>query len=147
MVRHAPPTFSDHYSNSMNYILIGQYSRRQLTFSMDILKAFSGVLHAYENLTSPVRHFWGIPIIPHESFVLESFSMGLSWEFSDTATFSHQASLPRREIFPTESPVGPGLDGSAQFHTEMSTLPARNICPHLSSRLLSGLLMGRICCG
>jgi hypothetical protein len=90
----------------MIYILIGQYSLRQLTFSMDILKAFSGVLHAYENLTSPVRHFWGIPIIPHESSVLESFSMSLSWEFSDTATFSHQASLPRREIFPSWSWTG-----------------------------------------
>jgi hypothetical protein len=108
MVRHAPPTFSDHYSNSMIYILIRQYSRRQLTFSMDILNAFSGVLHAYENLTSPVRHFWGIPIIPHERSVLESFNMGLSWEFSDTATFPHQTSLPRRETFPSWSWTGWG---------------------------------------
>jgi hypothetical protein len=84
----------------MVYPLIRKYSHRHLTFSKDILKAFSGVLHACENLISPVRHFWGIPILPQENLVLESFNLGLSWDFSEIVIL---ARLSRREGFPSWS--------------------------------------------
>jgi Heterokaryon incompatibility protein (HET) len=55
-VRSPPPMFSDSYFHSMIWSLIEYYSRRRLTFSKDILDAFSGVLHAYENLNDRVRN-------------------------------------------------------------------------------------------
>jgi hypothetical protein len=43
---------------------ISEYSGRQLSHSNDRLNAFKGVLEAYERLEHPVRHHWGVPILP-----------------------------------------------------------------------------------
>jgi hypothetical protein len=105
MVPKAPPMFGDESSSSKNMIhrLIQQYSHRRLTFSNDILNAFSGVLHAYGNLDVPVRNLWGIPILLNDSSVLKSFNIGLSWEFSNSTGFSLKS---RREAFPSWSWTG-----------------------------------------
>lgn len=103
MVRQAPSTFSNHYSPSTIYLLIRQYSQRQLSFSNDVLNAFSGVLHAYDNLSLPVRNLWGIPILSQETSVLESFNIGMSWNFSSTKA---PTSLNRRGDFPSWSWTG-----------------------------------------
>ncbi|KAN0108859.1 HET domain containing protein [Hyaloscypha variabilis] len=102
MVRPAPPTFQQ-YSTKAIYHLIREYSSRQLSFSKDVLNAFSGVLHAYETLPSPVKNLWGVPIVPTERFVLESLNMGLSWEFAATKALP---SVNRRRDFPSWSWTG-----------------------------------------
>jgi hypothetical protein len=98
---HEPPIFNN--SKGVIHYLIRQYSHRRLSFSKDVLHAFSGVLHAYENLNSPVKHLWGIPIVADENRVLETLYLGLSWEFSKIKAGSCPS---RRKDFPSWSWTG-----------------------------------------
>jgi hypothetical protein len=77
-----PSLWSRQCSDWAIFDLIEKYSSHQLTFTGDILNAFLGVFHAAENLLSPVRHHWGIPILSTERGALESFIFGLSWIFT-----------------------------------------------------------------
>lgn len=64
------------------YSHISDYSRRQLSHDSDRLKAFLGILEAFETGHHRVRHHWGIPILPASqvsSKPLKSFIFGLSW--------------------------------------------------------------------
>ncbi|PMD49679.1 HET-domain-containing protein [Hyaloscypha bicolor E] len=82
--------------------LIEKYSSRQLTFTGDILNAFLGVLRAAENLPSPVRHHWGIPILSPERGALGSFIFGLLWTFTQWKP----QKMRRRDDFPSWSWLG-----------------------------------------
>ncbi|KAH7395445.1 heterokaryon incompatibility protein-domain-containing protein, partial [Cadophora sp. MPI-SDFR-AT-0126] len=76
------------------YIHIARYSARNLSHDEDRLKAFLGILEAFETGHHGVRHHWGIPILPDRDqdskystkFSLMSFVFGLMWghKFRDT---------------------------------------------------------------
>jgi hypothetical protein len=70
--------------------LVKVYSRRQLSFEMDVLRAFSGVLKSVEADFGP--SVWGVP--SHE------FTRGMTWAHTE-----HHLSL-RRDGFPSWSWVG-----------------------------------------
>lgn len=45
---------------------VGQYVRKDLTHYDDRLRAFSGILRAFENAEPPTYNLWGMPILPME---------------------------------------------------------------------------------
>jgi hypothetical protein len=64
---------------------IEAYSQRNLTYESDILNGFLGVFKVYSKLNPPLRHLWGIPILPRDMTglaVCESFLAGLCWTSS-----------------------------------------------------------------
>ncbi|KAL5323673.1 hypothetical protein ACEPPN_008213 [Leptodophora sp. 'Broadleaf-Isolate-01'] len=71
------------------YVHIARYSLRSLSWDTDRLKAFLGILGAFEMGGYGVRHHWGIPILPcpciesgselAKKFSKTSFVLGLMW--------------------------------------------------------------------
>ena len=67
------------------YIQIARYTGRNLSHDSDRLKAFLGILEAFESGKHGVRHHWGIPILPFpdsgspKKFSMLSFVFGLLW--------------------------------------------------------------------
>ncbi|PVH77437.1 HET-domain-containing protein [Cadophora sp. DSE1049] len=64
------------------YIHIARYSNRNLSHDEDRLKAFLGILEAFQGSLYRVRHHWGVPILHFEhasEFSLTSFVFGLMW--------------------------------------------------------------------
>jgi hypothetical protein len=58
------------------------YSQRKLTYESDILNGFLGIFKAYSKINPPLRHLWGIPILPRDlsgHALRESFLAGLCW--------------------------------------------------------------------
>lgn len=67
------------------YIQIARYTGRNLSHDSDRLKAFLGILEAFESGQHGVRHHWGVPILPDpdsgypKKFSVISFIFGLLW--------------------------------------------------------------------
>ena len=71
--------------------LINLYSGRMLTYEHDVINAFLGVFRAFEAGKYPVKHYWGVPVLPPvirkpDNFVetvsrkfREGFHIGLCW--------------------------------------------------------------------
>jgi len=95
---------------------IEEYSNRILTRPSDVLEAFSGIFRTYEELSPPVRRFWGIPILPLDGTGLprvESFMAGLCWDAG--------LSSSRRHGFP--SWCWSGWFGGMKFNTSAGQMP------------------------
>ncbi|KAI1780913.1 heterokaryon incompatibility protein-domain-containing protein [Hypoxylon cercidicola] len=82
---HEPQSLLDH---------ITEYTRRQLSYEVDSLDAFKGVLASYEtDKRSPIRHLWGIPV------------QGESGPFFSLLWY-HKSVATRRSGFPSWSWAG-----------------------------------------
>jgi hypothetical protein len=71
------------------YDRIGSYSWKILSYSEDILNAFSGIFDAFNrSATDYTHHFWGIPILTYQGYAIQtsldsavcSILYGLSWK-------------------------------------------------------------------
>jgi hypothetical protein len=85
------------------YKLIEEYSRRELSFPTDILRAFAGLCNSFEHLKPPVYHHWGVPLLLESSSYFSSFLRGLLWTCGDA---SDQKESRRPGGFPSWSWVG-----------------------------------------
>lgn len=59
---------------------IEEYTRRHLTYPSDSLRAFLGVLRAFEKLRPPARHLWGVPFVFGEDGRVRQLAQGLLWK-------------------------------------------------------------------
>lgn len=73
---------------------INEYSRRSLTFPSDSLRAFLGVLKAYERLKPPVMHVWGVPLLLDPTGHIQNPGQGLLWKGNPTCSLSRIQGLP-----------------------------------------------------
>jgi hypothetical protein len=98
-----------------------EYSKRELTYPSDALNAFLGVLRAFEKQESPVRHYWGVPILRTLSSpasepvsALQGFLRGLCWSSSEATT-------TRRSHFPSWSWTGWDCSGRGVIYHSAGT--------------------------
>lgn len=59
---------------------IEEYTRRHLTYPADSLRAFLGVLRAFEKLTPPAEHLWGVPFVFGSDGKPRQPAQGLLWK-------------------------------------------------------------------
>lgn len=59
---------------------IEEYTRRRLTYPADSLRAFLGVLRAFEKLSPPAEHLWGVPFIFGADGKPRQPAQGLLWK-------------------------------------------------------------------
>lgn len=78
---------------------IEEYTRRHLTYPSDSLPAFLGVLRAFEKLSPPARHLWGVPFVFGEDGRVRQIAQGLLWK-------SQSCSLQRIRGIPSWSWAG-----------------------------------------
>lgn len=100
-VKPALDSWIDDQSGSQIYHLINQYNTRTLSFRSDILNAFSGTFRAFQGLESPVQNHCGVPLLREPTGLLDSFLVGLRWEWHGEFSLSS-----RREGFPSWSWTG-----------------------------------------
>lgn len=73
---------------------INEYSRRTLTYPSDMLKAFLGVLRAYERLKPPVKHIWGVPFLLDSGGSVGQPGDGLLWRTNRQCSLRRISGLP-----------------------------------------------------
>jgi hypothetical protein len=61
------------------YEHISVFALRELSFPSDILRALTGMFHAYQSLDPPILQIWGIPFENRNMNLPESFLYGLGW--------------------------------------------------------------------
>lgn len=66
-------------STSGIFFHINEYSRRDLTYPSDSLKASLGVFRAYEKLRPPAMHIWGVPFLLSSDGNVGQPGHGLLW--------------------------------------------------------------------
>lgn len=81
-----------------------EYTQRDLTYPSDTINGFTGVLNAFRRLKNPVRHHWGVPILPpraenqlsRNNGSTTGFVLGLCWAHSriDGLKSNRQAEFP-----------------------------------------------------
>lgn len=98
---------------------IEEYTRRHLTYPADSLRAFLGVLRAFEKLNPPAEHLWGVPFVfggdgkprqPVQGLLWKSQSRGLrriagipSWSWAGWDGWAAQQQQQRgQELFEPE---------------------------------------------
>lgn len=59
---------------------IDEYTRRHLTYPTDSLRAFLGILRAFEKLWPPARHLWGVPFVFGADGRVQQLAQGLLWK-------------------------------------------------------------------
>lgn len=59
---------------------IEEYTRRRLTYPSDSLRAFLGVLRAFEKLRPPAEHLWGVPFVFGTDGRVRQLAQGLLWK-------------------------------------------------------------------
>lgn len=64
------------------YMNIAEYTRRKLSFSSDIINAFSGTFRAFQRTKNAVYSHWGIPLLLEPYGRFNSFIFGLKWKFT-----------------------------------------------------------------
>ncbi|CAG8978759.1 hypothetical protein HYALB_00012744 [Hymenoscyphus albidus] len=102
------PQWSSNIPTTAIFSLVSEYSKRNLSFPVDALNAFEGILSAFNSRETSVKAHWGIPILPndnanHPNFQgsrIASLLLGLSWYHQDNAL------VHRREGFPSWSWTG-----------------------------------------
>jgi len=85
----------------MIYDLIESYTERVLTYDVDILNAFDGILGEFEQQTPPIRSYWGIPLPFDTSGYLNGLLIGLCWRHD-----IQDEKVNRRSGFPSYSWAG-----------------------------------------
>lgn len=88
---------------------IEEYTRRRLTYPTDSLRAFLGVLRAFEKLRPPAEHLWGVPFMFGSDGGVRQLAQGLLWK-------SQSCSLRRIEGIPSWSWAGWDGWASQQQH-------------------------------
>lgn len=102
---HHPQEHGDKNNNSMVsraadvFYRIEEYTRRRLTYPSDSLRAFLGVLRAFEKLSPPAEHLWGVPFVFGSDGGVRQLAQGLLWK-------SQSCSLRRIEGIPSWSWAG-----------------------------------------
>lgn len=69
---------------------INEYSRRRLTYPSDLLKAFLGVLRAYERLQPAAMHVWGVPFLLDSDRNIRQPGYGLLWRAGRPGSSLHR---------------------------------------------------------
>lgn len=83
---HHPQQRSDNTNNSRIaragdvFYRIEEYTRRRLTYPTDSLRAFLGVLRAFEKLRPPAEHLWGVPFVFGTDGRVRQLAQGLLWK-------------------------------------------------------------------
>lgn len=128
-----------HYHNSGSgrvahaediFYRIEEYTRRHLTYPADSLRAFLGVLRAFEKLSPPVEHLWGVPFVfgadgrarqPAQGLLWKSQSRGLrripgtpSWSWAGWEGWADQQGHHQHQQ--QESGVGSGADHAVRMY-------------------------------
>lgn len=62
------------------FYCIEEYTRRHLTYPTDSLRAFLGVLRAFEKLRPPAEHLWGVPFVFSGDGRVRQLAQGLLWK-------------------------------------------------------------------
>lgn len=81
-------SFQCQHSNNSNRVAragdvfyrIEEYTRRHLTYPTDSLRAFLGVLRAFEKLSPPAEHLWGVPFVFSAEGHIRQLAQGLLWK-------------------------------------------------------------------
>lgn len=81
------------------FYCIEEYTRRHLTYPTDSLRAFLGVLRAFEKLHPPAEHHWGVPFVFGTDGHIFQLAQGLLWK-------SQSCSLRRIRGIPSWSWAG-----------------------------------------
>lgn len=90
---------------------VQDFSARDLSYDVDSLNAFRGIIQRYSNLEEPVLTIWGLPY-PAQGDKSRHFYLGLTWAHTEK---SWETSRPpkRRQDFP--SWTWAGWSGPVQF--------------------------------
>lgn len=103
---HHPPQHGDNNKNNSMiaragdvFYRIEEYTRRRLTYPSDSLRAFLGVLRAFEKLRPPAEHLWGVPFVFGTNGRVRQLAQGLLWK-------SQSCSLRRIRGMPSWSWAG-----------------------------------------
>jgi len=93
------------------YDLIESYTERALTYDVDILNAFDGILGEFEQQEPPIRSYWGIPLPFDTSGYLNGLLIGLCWRHD-----IQNEKVNRRLGFPSCSWAGWLHNPNAVYH-------------------------------
>jgi Heterokaryon incompatibility protein (HET) len=109
---------------------IREYVPRRLSYVSDALRAFLGILRAYQLFQSPVRHLCGVVIFQPETFertktltISQMLAFGLTW-------YSLLPALQRRQDFPSWTWLG------WLFHEHKQALISLNLDPKYHDTIL-----------
>jgi hypothetical protein len=117
------------------------YKCRNLSFDIDSLNAFQGILKRYE-----FKHIWGIPIVyksqelmaAEDKEMKKGFLRGLWWEnpghrfYNSLPTDHKHASFQRRPQFPSWS--WPGWKGPISPHNLRTKISSDDVCNAISEQ-------------
>lgn len=125
---------------------IDEYKGRYLTYPADSLRAFLGVLRAFEKLSPPAEHLWGVPFVsgttmffragwcvlqPAQGLLWKSQSRGLrrirgipSWSWAGWDGWAAQPEQQRQRVQQGKEEQDPGADYSTWMYGPLRAYPS-----------------------